>query len=89
MSASFCGLSVGTFIAATDCIFSVAERFTMDIDAVQKESAQKNNSVPVSINDKLAEKKRSIRALKRVLIAKAEVRRLRALTQAKCVGSRR
>jgi|GEM_PF-6902071 hypothetical protein len=53
------------------------------------DSSKKNDSAPDSANDKLAEKKRSIRALKRVLIAKAEVRRLRALTKSKCVGSRR
>jgi hypothetical protein len=64
--------------------FSAAERFAMGID-----SAKKINSATDSADDKLAEKKRSIRALKRVLIAKAEVRRLRALTKSKCVGSRR
>ena len=53
------------------------------------DSSKKNDSAPDSANGKLAEKKRSIRALKRVLIAKAEVRRLRALTKSKCVGSRR
>ena len=59
------------------------------IDAAQDDQAQKYNTGPVSAEDELAEKRRSVRALKRVLIAKAEVRRLRALTKAKCVGSRR
>ena len=59
------------------------------IDAARKDQAPKNKPVPISADDKVAEKKRSLRALKRVLIAKAEVRRLRALTRAKCVGSRR
>jgi hypothetical protein len=57
---------------------------------MQIESAKKiTPDILNSTEEKLAEKKSAIRALKRVLIAKAEMRRLRALTQAKSVGSRR
>jgi hypothetical protein len=71
------------FVAAFRSFFG-HECIAMDVDL-----AQKKTPPPPPANDKLTEKKRSVRALKRVLIAKAEVRRLRALTQAKCVGSRR
>lgn len=61
----------------------------MDMDTPQKGSRQKHGSSEISADEKLAEKKSSIRALKRVLTAKAQVRRLQALTKAKRVGSRR
>ena len=83
MSASFGGVRVGIVVAAFRSVFG-RECIAMDVDV-----AQKVNPTPPPANDKLAEKKRSVRALKRVLIAKAEVRRLQALTKAKCVGSRR
>ena len=57
--------------------------------AMQIESAKKITPDILSAEEKLAEKKSAVRALKRVLIAKAEMRRLRALMQAKSVGSRR
>jgi hypothetical protein len=61
-----------------------------DGSAMQIESAKKiTPDVLNSAEEKLAAKKSAVRALKRVLIAKAEMRRLRALTQAKSVGSRR
>jgi hypothetical protein len=50
---------------------------------------EKPSPPPENPVDKSAEKKRAIRALKRILIAKAEVRRIRALTHAKLAGSRR
>lgn len=58
--------------------------------AMHTEKSEEKPSPPAeSPVDKSAEKKRAIRALKRVLIAKAEVRRIRALTHAKLAGSRR
>jgi hypothetical protein len=57
---------------------------------MQIELAKKiTHDVPNSAEDKLADKKRAVRALKRLLTAKAEMRRLRALTHAKSIGARR
>jgi hypothetical protein len=58
----------------------------MQIGLPPVELSKKNGS---DVDTKLSEKKRSIRALKRVLIAKAEVRRLQALTRARATGNRR